>query len=217
MITQIEMTPLAQSEPQVPALDLGSGSVSGKYSLIYADPAWTYRDNCHAGERGAGYKYDLMTLDEICALPVRDLAAENCVLVMWWVGPQPREALQVCEAWGFTLKNMTAITWHKLTKNGKDHFGMGHWTRGNVENALLAVRGKPKRACAGVSQLVHAQVREHSRKPDEVRDALVRLMGDVPRVELFARQKHAGWDAWGNEIASDLAMPQNDKLTDSRP
>ena len=179
-----------------------------KYDVIYADPPWTYNDKCHAGERGAGYKYDLMTVPEICALPIRDIAADNCVLFMWWVGPQPREALQVVDAWGFTLKNMTGFTWHKLTKNGHDHFGMGHWTRGNVENVLIAVRGKPKRSCAGVSQLVHAKVREHSQKPDEVKDQIFRLMGaSVNRVELFARSKSAGWDVWGNEVKCDFEMP----------
>ncbi len=176
------------------------------FDLILCDPPWSYRDKCHAGERGAGYKYPCMTSTQIAALPVERIASENCLLAMWWVGPQPREALQAVGAWGFTLKNMTGFTWHKTTKTGKDHFGMGHWTRGNVENVLLATRGKPKRVCAGVSQLIHAPVREHSRKPDEVRDALVRLMGDVPRVELFARQKHGGWSSWGNEIESDIQL-----------
>lgn len=171
----------------------------GPFSVIYADPPWTYKDKCHAGERGAGYKYRTMLVDEICALPVQSVAFEDCVLAMWWVGPQPREALKVVDAWGFTLKNMTGFTWHKLTKSGKDHFGMGHWTRGNVENVMIATRGKPKRADAGVSQLVHAQVREHSRKPDEVRDALARLCGPAARLEMFARQSHPGWVAWGDE------------------
>lgn len=171
-----------------------------KYSIIYADPAWQYNDKANAGNRGACHKYDVMNYEDICALPVADIAADDCLLAMWWVGPQPAEALAVVDAWGFTLKNMTGFTWHKTTKTGKSHFGMGHLTRGNAENCLFAVRGKPKRVNAGVRQFIEAQHRGHSRKPDEARDRLVQLMGDVPRVELFARQQYPGWDSWGNEI-----------------
>lgn len=114
----------------------------------------------------------------------------------------PAEALQVVKAWGFTLKNMCGFTWHKQTKHGKNHFGMGNWTRANVENVLIATRGKPKRSNAGVSQFVSAPVGAHSAKPDEVRQRLVRLCGDVPRVELFARVHSTGWDVWGNQVES---------------
>lgn len=173
-----------------------------KYNLIYADPAWTYRDKCHSGKRGAGYKYDLMTLEQLCALPVADLAADDCLLAMWWVNPMPAEALQVVAAWGFTIKTMAGFTWHKITKNGHRHFGMGNWTRANAENCLFAVRGKPKRSSAAVSQLIVAQVGKHSQKPPEARDRLVQLMGDVLRLEMFARERVDGWDAWGNEVES---------------
>ena len=98
----------------------------GSFSLIYADPPWTYRDKCHAGKRGAGYKYSCMTLDDICSIPVASIAAPDCLLAMWWVPPQPREALAVVDAWGFELITMKGFTWHKLTKNGKSHFGMGN-------------------------------------------------------------------------------------------
>lgn len=172
------------------------------HQLIYADPPWIYRDKCHAGERGAGYKYELMTTKELYAMRpfIDSIAAPDCLLAMWWVPPQPCEAINLMMAWGFTLKTMKGFTWHKLTKHGKDHFGMGNWTRANTEDCLFAVRGKPKRISAAVPQLIHAPVREHSRKPDEARDRLVQLMGDVSRIELFARQKFDGWDAWGNEI-----------------
>lgn len=173
-----------------------------RYQLIYADPAWTYNDKCHSGQRGAGYKYNLMSLDALCALPVASIAAPVCLLAMWWVAPMPEEALRVVTAWGFRLKTMKGFTWAKTTKHGKNHFGMGNWTRANSEDCLFAVRGKPKRVCASVPQLIVSQVREHSRKPDEARDRLVRLMGDVPRVELFARQQSPGWDAWGDQVAA---------------
>lgn len=177
------------------------------YSIIYVDPPWSYTDKCHSGQRGAGYKYQTMTLADIKALPVASIAAPDCLLAMWWVPPMPMEALAVVEAWGFKLKTMCGFTWHKTTKNGKDHFGMGNWTRANAENCLFAVRGKPKRVSAGVRQLIVAQVGQHSAKPPEARDRLVRLMGDVPRVELFARERIAGWASWGNQIESDSIWP----------
>lgn len=171
-----------------------------RYEIIYADPPWTYRDKANAGERGAEYKYPCMTVAELCALPVWELAAPDCLLAMWHVPPMPAEALRVIDAWGFELKTFKGFTWHKLTVTGKDHFGMGNWTRANSEDCLFAVRGRPQRVNKGVRQMIHAPVREHSRKPDEARERLVTLMGDVPRVELFARQATDGWDVWGNEI-----------------
>ena len=177
-----------------------------RYSLIYIDPPWTYNDKCHAGQRGAGYKYPLMTLDSIKALPIARIAADDCLLAMWWVPPMPAEALAVIDAWGFKLKTMCGFTWHKTTKHGKDHFGMGNWTRANAENCLFATRGKPKRVCAGVRQLITAQVGKHSAKPPEARDRLVRLMGDVPRVELFARSATPGWDVWGFDVESTIKL-----------
>jgi len=171
------------------------------YRLIYADPPWSYKDKCNDGKRGASHKYACMSLDEICALPVAHLAAPDCLLAMWWTGTHIREAFQVCNAWGFTFKNATGFTWVKTyEKTGKYFFGMGHYTRGNAENVLLAVRGKPKRVCAGVSQLVIAPRRLHSQKPDAVADRLVTLMGDVPRIELFSRTERPGWDQFGTQV-----------------
>lgn len=172
-----------------------------QFQVIYADPPWEYNDKANAGKRGASHKYDCMSLEEIKAMPVQDIAAPDCALFMWWVPPMPFEALSVVEAWGFTLKNMKGFTWVKVNpKTNKAAFGMGHWTRSNSEDCLLAVRGKPKRVNAGVSQLVMAPREAHSKKPDEVRNRIVTLMGDVPRVELFARQEHEGWEAWGDEV-----------------
>lgn len=170
------------------------------YSLLLVDPPWAYRDKANAGKRGAAHKYATMSVEEICALPVADLCAKDCLLAMWWVGPQPEEALRVVKAWGFRLVNMKGFSWRKLSRTGgAEHFGMGHWSRGNTEDCLFAVRGRPKRADAGVRQVINAPLREHSRKPDETRDRLVRLMGDVPRLEMFARQRVKGWTAWGLE------------------
>lgn len=174
----------------------------GPFSIVYADPPWVYRDKANAGQRGAGYKYPLMTLEDIMCMGawVRSIAAPDCLLAMWWVPPQPLEALKVVEAWGFKLKTMKGFTWHKLTRNGKSHFGMGNWTRANTEDCLFAVRGKPQRVNAGVRQFIEAEVGRHSEKPAEARSRLVQLLGDVPRIELFARDMHDGWTAWGNEL-----------------
>lgn len=177
-----------------------------KYKIIYADPPWTYQDKANAGERGASHKYSTMSVAQLCALDIEAIAARDCLLAMWWVAPMPREALRVIDAWGFKLRTMKGFTWRKTTKHGAEHFGMGHWSRANTEDCLFATRGSPKRISAGVRQLISAQVREHSRKPDQVRDALVRLMGDVPRIELFARQEHAGWHAWGDQVKSNINM-----------
>jgi N6-adenosine-specific RNA methylase IME4 len=118
----------------------------------------------------------------------------------------PEEALQVVKAWGFQLKTMTGFTWEKQTKTGKDHFGMGHWTRQGAENALIAVKGKPRRVNASVRQVVRAPVGKHSEKPAEVRDRIVHLCGDLPRVELFARQATPGWHVFGNEVESTFDL-----------
>ncbi len=173
-----------------------------KYNLILADPPWTYKDKGNAGKRGAVFKYPLMTLKELADMAplVNEWAAKDCLLAMWWVAPMPASALMLIQSWGFRLKTMKGFTWHKLTKTGKDHFGMGNYTRANSEDCLFAVRGKPKRVSAAVRQMIHAPIREHSRKPDEARDRLVELMGEVPRIELFARQRVKGWDAWGNQV-----------------
>ena len=178
----------------------------GPYNIVYADPPWQYRDSCNAGNRGACYKYDVMSLADICALDVASLAARDCLLAMWWVNPMPDDALAVVRAWGFELKTMAGFTWVKTTKHGKWHWGMGHRTRANTECCLLATKGRPRVIDHGVHQLVVAMKREHSQKPDEVPDRLVQLMGDVPRIELFARTKRRGWHAWGNEVESDIEI-----------
>lgn len=179
-----------------------------KYDLIYADPAWQYQNAARSKGQwgGAANHYAVMSIEALCRLPVQRLAAENCLLAMWWVAPMPAEALRLVAAWGFTLKTMKGFTWHKVTKNGLDHFGMGKWTRANSEDCLFAVRGRPVRACASVRQMIHAPIGKHSRKPQEARERLLQLCGDVHRVELFAREKAPGWSAWGNEIASDITL-----------
>jgi len=179
------------------------GNCPNKYDVIYADPPWSYKDKCNSGNRGAEFKYPCLELSDLMQLPVKSLAADNCILLMWWVPPMPIEALKLVEAWGFTFKNMKGFTWHKKTKNGLDHFGMGNYTRANSEDCLIAIKGKPKRESASVRQIIESEVRAHSQKPDVTRDRIVQLAGADKRfLELFSRQEVSGWDCWGNEISS---------------
>ena len=178
---------------------------SKKYQIILADPPWNYRDKANSGQRGAGHKYPCMDLSDLMQLPVKSIAADNCILFMWHVPPMPLEALKLVESWGFKLKTMKGFTWVKLNKRIRTPFmGMGNWTRANTEDCLIAVRGSPKRVSANVRQHIEAPRREHSQKPDEVHDRIVELMGDLPRIELFARQQKPGWDAWGNELKDGI-------------
>lgn len=181
----------------------------GKYEAIYADPPWTYKVWSKAGEgRTASSHYDVMDLEDIKALDVGDMAADDSVLFMWATYPNLKEAFEVIEAWGFTYKTV-AFTWCKKNKVSDSWFwGMGYWTRANAEICLLATKGKPKRASAAVHQIVDARIMKHSKKPDEVRDRIVQLMGDVPRVELFARETADGWASWGNQLEGNYDIQE---------
>jgi len=181
-----------------------------KYKIIYADPAWTYSDKALAGNRGAGCKYDLMTLQTIKDLPVQTIADDDCVLFLWATYPLIQEALAVIKAWGFTYKTK-AFTWIKKNKNGTYFMGMGNWTRANDEIVLLATKGKPKRIDCGISSIVVTDIQEHSEKPDEVRQRIIKLCGDLPRIELFARTKIHEWDVWGND--AKLALEPLERYT----
>lgn len=171
-----------------------------KYGVIYADPPWSYRVWSKKGAgRTASAHYSVMETEAICALPIPSICTKDCTLFLWATYPNIKDAFRTVEAWGFTFKTV-AFTWVKTTKHGKEHVGMGHWTRANPEIVLLGVRGKPTRQNKAVRNLVTATIQEHSRKPDEVRDRIVTLLGDLPRIELFARQRREGWDAWGNGL-----------------
>ena len=171
-----------------------------KYSVIYADPPWSYKDKALSGNRGACCKYQVMDTSKICEIPVKDIAADDSILFMWVTMPKLNECLELIKAWGFDFKT-SAFVWIKKNKKTDSLFwGMGRWTRANAEICLIATKGKPKRAAADVHSVVMTPIEEHSKKPDEVRRRIVRLCGDVPRIELFARQHADGWDCWGNEV-----------------
>ena len=170
----------------------------GKYPIIYADPPWRYTQK---GLQGAAeHHYPTMSINELCALPVAELAAPDSALFMWATFPQLPEALRLIEAWGFTYKSVAFVWLKKNRKADSWFYGLGFWTRGNAEICLLATRGHPKRQAANVHQFIISPIEAHSKKPDEARDKIVSLMGNLPRVELFARQTPPGWDVWGNEV-----------------
>lgn len=192
-----------------------------KYGVIMADVPWSYSVFSKKGEaRSASQHYDTMSLDEICALPVEDMAARDCHLFFWCTGQNivRGDHVPIIRAWGFEPSAM-AFVWIKAKKSAlrqggfflDEHLfgkGMGHTTRQNAEFVILGRRGSPKRMDKSIHQIIVAPRREHSRKPDEIYERIEAYAGDVPRIELFARQKWPGWDAWGNEVGKFDPAPE---------
>jgi N6-adenosine-specific RNA methylase IME4 len=185
------------------------------FGAIYADPPWDFKTWTNApNERGPQNHYSTMTMDEIAALPVAEIAADDCVLFMWVCWPTLLAVPQILDAWGFTYKTC-AFTWVKADNRQPDMFsdsapvqvGLGYWTRANSEVCLLATRGKPKRRAADVRQAIVEPRREHSRKPDCVPSRIERLVAG-PYLELFARTQRPGWTVWGNQ--TDKFAPESE-------
>lgn len=187
-----------------------SGLVRHGYGFIEADPAWGWLS--YSGKRSAPHRtgdepYPTMTIEELRALPVQDIAAKDCMLNMWVIGSHLDQAIDLAvNHWGFTFRS-DGFVWVKTGKNDPAvrPIGMGKWVRKQVEYSLLFGRGKPSRTDAGVRQLIetgdnviYAPKREHSRKPDERYDRIERLVAG-PYVELFARTARPNWSAWGND------------------
>lgn len=186
-----------------------------KYKIIYADPPWFYnnwspiKDDKIARKVGRAM-YPTMRLKEICALPIEKIADKDCILFLWATMPCLNQALEVIKSWGFIYK-CCAFVWVKTTSKGI-YSGLGNWTLGNAELCLLAThRTFPKRK-KPVKQIIMSPKSRHSEKPIEVRKRIVEMMGDLPRIELFARKKNElfdefeGWDVWGNEVESDITL-----------
>ncbi len=171
-----------------------------KYNIIYADPPWSYRDKALAGNRGAGCKYPVMSTDDIAKLPIDKITHDDCILFLWVTMPKLNECFDLIEKWGFTYKTCGFVWIKKNKRSGTNFMGMGRWTRANAELCLIVTKGKPKRISASVHSVIESPIEGHSKKPDIVRDKIVELMGDLPRIELFARQHVEGWDCWGNEV-----------------
>ena len=167
------------------------------YEVIYADPPWKYKENW--GNGAAEWTYPTMKNEDIIEMPVEDIVAEQAHLYLWVTNPFIATGLEVCEAWGFEYK--TLITWIKTYKDGTPEMGMGYYFRGCTEHIFFGVKGKKKVLNKTTRNMfTERNPRLHSQKPASVRDLIVECSGDVPRIELFARQVALGWDSWGNEV-----------------
>jgi N6-adenosine-specific RNA methylase IME4 len=194
-----------------------------KYGAIYADPPWSFRNWSAKGTgRNAISHYDCLDFPSLASLPIADLAADDCALFLWATDPLLPRAFELIRAWGFEYKTV-GFYWVKLNvapKHDADYFtGLGYWTRANPEQCLLATRGKPPRQAKDVRRLLVDRRREHSRKPDAVRERIERLV-DGPYLELFARETKRGWDCWGDQVAlfendNVVTRRQPSRLTDS--
>lgn len=195
----------------------------GKYKVILADPPWHYDNTISNG--AAENHYLTMKKEDIKRLPVWTLADDDAVLVMWYTSTHAEEAVALAEAWGFDVRTMKGFTWVKFNKGAPDRFNKklerseffdwedmldflndevkingGNYTRANSEDCLIAVRGKGvERLSASVRQIIFSCLGEHSQKPKEIFHRIEELYGDVPRIELFARDAYPGWDSWGNQ------------------
>lgn len=189
-----------------------------RVNIIYIDPPWQYEDKALAGNRGAGCKYTVLSLNDLKNLPIEQYADTDCIMFMWVTFPKLLDGtcMDVMKAWGFTPKTC-AFNWVKYHNNLNPFMGMGRWTRANSEICVLGTMGKPKRLNAGVRQLIETMddsnympdliqsvPERHSKKPDIVRQRIVELCGDLPRVEIFAREYHDGWACIGNELGSKI-------------
>lgn len=176
------------------------------YDLIYADPPWDYNNKNTGGSvsKGAGNnsgaesKYSTMTTEEIANIPIHKIAKPTCCLFMWAVTPLLPEAFYVMKKWGFTYK--TTAYWHKTGR-----LGMGFWFRGDVEPLLVGIKGNIKAFGLQISNLIKADPREHSRKPDEIY-SIIESIGFKDKIEMFARERRRGWDTFGNETPSTTQM-----------
>lgn len=199
------------------------GPLFGRYTVGYPDPPWSYDDKAHAGERGVEYNYPTMDLDALKKLTIEGMAApylfaNDAALFMWATCPLLPEALELMGAWEFEYTTV-AFVWVKTatgpSKTGVK-WGMGNWTRCNAEVVLLGTRGDVARVSKGVHQIVYEEPRvfegpsgQHSAKPFEVRNRIEELIGHQPRLELFSRDKVAGWDRWGLDVNKELTIERD--------
>lgn len=182
---------------EVPTGSIDIYNTDKKYNIIYADPAWQYFES---GNKNQSLHYRTMTIEEICKLPVRDIADDGCILFLWVTFPILQECFKVMEAWGFEYSTC-GFNWIKKNKTSDSNFfGCGSWTRANSELCLIATKGSVTRLDATISQVIETPIEEHSKKPIVTYELIERLVGKLPRIELFCRQPYEGWDCWGNEV-----------------
>lgn len=175
---------------------------------MYTDPPWSYKVWSEGSQdsRLASSHYKVMDTEEIAKIPLSEVCADDCVLIMWMTWPQLEDALWLMKEWKFTYKTC-AFCWIKGDNTQLDFFqddivpfmGMGYWARANSEAALLGTRGHPKRLDAGVRQAIVEPVREHSRKPDTCYERIERLV-EGPYLEIFSRASRLGWTMVGNDV-----------------
>lgn len=177
-----------------------------KYKIIYADPPWSYSDKRKGSLGGAENHYKTMSITAIKNLRVSDISDENCILFMWVTFPMLQEGLDTIKAWGFKYKTL-GFSWIKHNKkNGKPFFGIGHYTKSNCEVCLIGIKGRPEIKSNKISSVIIEARTEHSKKPWQVREKIVDLMGDISRIELFARQNTKGWETYGNEVSISIKL-----------
>jgi len=171
-----------------------------KYNIIYADPPWEYR-NMGNIQATANSHYKTMKQKDIEDLGkyIKEISDKNCMLFMWATFPKIQEALNTIKAWGFEYKTI-GFNWTKKNKNGSNFFGVGWYTKSNGEICLIGIKGKPIKISNKISQMIETTREQHSKKPAIVRNKIIELCGDLPRIELFARQYADGWDCWGSEV-----------------
>jgi N6-adenosine-specific RNA methylase IME4 len=204
--------------PCVAQVDRSNTMEQKKYNVIYADPPWNFRMWSEKGNArsAASNHYETKDIQDIKSMNISSLIDNNCALFMWATFPCLKEAIEVGEHWGFTYKTV-AFVWVKKNKNQDTPFvGMGYYTRANAELVLLFTKGKPlKRINGGVEQVLFSEIGKHSQKPPEIRNRIVKLFGNLPRVELFARSRegffpdyeYEGWDVFGNEVNGSIELP----------
>lgn len=173
--------------PEPPAIP------DGKYSVIYADPPWCYGDKLIEGYGAAEHHYPAMTIDELCELPICDLAADNAVLFLWVTSPMLAECFRVIDAWGFTYK--ASFVWDKVKHN------YGHYNSVRHEFLLICTRGSclPENGVLYDSVMSLERSERHSEKPEHFRLLIEAMYPGGKKIELFARTRPPGWDVWGNE------------------
>ncbi len=195
-----------------------------KYNIIYADPAWNFKTYSEKGKekKSAENHYNTMNIQDIYNLPIQNIAADDCVLFLWVTNPMLKEGLETIEKWGFKYKTV-GFNWFKKNKIADSWFwGLGYWTRSNTELCLIATKGNISRISKSVHQVIDSEdngsldvfdsfpivsrIEKHSVKPRIVREKIVELLGNLPRIELFAREKFNGWDSWGNEVECDVEL-----------
>lgn len=185
--------------------------VTGKYAVVLADPPWSYDDKAVKENRwgGAENHYRTLSTEQLCSFRLKykdgekhvsEIVEDDSLLFLWSTAPMLPDALKVMEAWGYSYRTV-AFTWVKRNNDGSPFLGLGNWTRANSEYLLLGVKGKGVSVDDhSISSVVETMRLEHSEKPAEIRPRIEALVGEVPRIEIFARHRVKNWDCYGDQL-----------------